>query len=107
MRSGINGVKRPPFFSLWVEKSRYKIPSKYIRKLLPVFNWNKYGCTIFLKFQIVENEISPHLKALPGYFLCIFSSRTCLKKPVFCKRDLLRFKVPARLYWDLLTSRRY
>jgi hypothetical protein len=45
-----------------VEKSRYKIPSKYIRKLLPVFNWNKYGCTIFLKIQIVENEISPHLK---------------------------------------------
>jgi len=36
-------------------------------------------------------------KALPGFFLCIFS---CLKKPVFSKRDLVRWKVPARLYWD-------
>jgi hypothetical protein len=43
-------------------------------------------------------------KALPGFFLCIFSSFTCLKKLVFSKRDLLRWKVPARLYWDLLTS---
>jgi len=34
-------------------------------------------------------------KALPGFFLCIFS---CLKKPVFSKRDLLPEKVPARLY---------
>jgi len=34
-------------------------------------------------------------KALPGFFLCIFSSLTCLKKPVFSKRDLLRRKVPA------------
>jgi hypothetical protein len=42
-------------------------------------------------------------KALPGFFLCIFSSLTCLKKHVFSKRDLLRWKVPARLYWDLLT----
>jgi hypothetical protein len=39
-------------------------------------------------------------KALPGFFLCIFSSLTCLKKPVFSKRDLLRWKVPARLNWD-------
>jgi hypothetical protein len=37
--------------------------------------------------------------------LCIFSSLTCLKKkPVLSKRDLLRWKVPARLYKDLLTS---
>jgi hypothetical protein len=28
-------------------------------------------------------------KALPGFFLCIFSSLTCLNKPVFSKRDLL------------------
>jgi hypothetical protein len=46
-------------------------------------------------------------KALLGFFLCIFSSLTCLKKPVFSKRDLLRWKVTARLYWDLLSSGRY
>ncbi len=46
-------------------------------------------------------------KALLGFFLCIFSSLTCLKKPVFSKRDLLRCKVTARLYWDLLTNGRY
>jgi hypothetical protein len=48
-------------------------------------------------------------KALPGFFLWIFSSSlTCLKKPVFTKRDVLRWKVPARLlYWDLLASGRY
>jgi hypothetical protein len=43
-------------------------------------------------------------KALPAFFLCIFSSLTCLKKPVFSKQDLLRWKVPAMLYWDFLTS---
>ncbi len=46
-------------------------------------------------------------KALLGSLLCIFSSLTCHKKPVFSKPDLLWWKVPARLYWDLLTSRRY
>jgi hypothetical protein len=46
-------------------------------------------------------------KALPGFFLCIFSFLTCLKKPVFSKLDLLWWEVPARLYWDLLTSGRY
>jgi hypothetical protein len=30
----------------------------------------------------------PIPKALPGFFLCIFSSITCLKKPVLSKRDL-------------------
>jgi hypothetical protein len=43
-------------------------------------------------------------KALLGIFLCIFVSLTCLKKPVSSKRDLLRWKVTARLYRDLLTS---
>jgi hypothetical protein len=33
-------------------------------------------------------------KALPGFFLRIFSSLTSLKNPVFSKRDLLRWKVP-------------
>jgi hypothetical protein len=45
-------------------------------------------------------------KALPGFFLCIFGSLTLLKKPVFNKLDLLWWKIPARLYWDLLTSGR-
>jgi hypothetical protein len=36
-------------------------------------------------------------KALPGFFLCIFSSLTCLKKPVFSKRELMQWKVPASL----------
>jgi hypothetical protein len=36
-------------------------------------------------------------KALPGFFICIFSCLTCLKKPVFIKQHLLRWKVPARL----------
>jgi hypothetical protein len=43
-------------------------------------------------------------KALPGFFLCVFSSITCLKKPVFSKWDLLWWKVPATLYWELTTS---
>jgi hypothetical protein len=37
-------------------------------------------------------------KALPWFFLCILSSLACLEKPVFSKRDLLRWKVPAMLY---------
>ncbi len=37
-------------------------------------------------------------KAVPGFFLCILSSVTCLKKPIFSKRDLLlQWKVPASL----------
>jgi len=36
-------------------------------------------------------------EARPGFFLCIFSSLTCLKKSVFSKRDLLQWKVPASL----------
>ncbi len=46
-------------------------------------------------------------KALPGFFLCIFSSLTCAKKPGFSKGDLLQWKVPSKLYWNLLTSGRY
>jgi len=75
-------VKRPPFFSWWVEKSRYKIPCNYIRKLLPVFNWNKYGCTIFLKFQIVQNEISTHLKHCLG-FSFVFSAPAAAWRNLF------------------------
>jgi hypothetical protein len=43
-----------------------------------------------------HGKLSSH-KALPGFFLCIFSSLTCLKKPVFSKRDLLSWKVLASL----------
>jgi hypothetical protein len=43
-------------------------------------------------------------KALPG--ISFVFSATCIKKPVFSKRDLLSWKVPTRLYWDLLTDRR-
>jgi hypothetical protein len=39
----------------------------------------------------------PFRKALPGFFLCIFSSLTYLKKLVFSKPDLLRWKVSASL----------
>jgi hypothetical protein len=39
----------------------------------------------------------PFHKALPGFFLCIFSSLTCLKKLVFSKLDLLQWKVTASL----------
>jgi hypothetical protein len=46
-------------------------------------------------------------KALPGFFLCIFSSLAYLKKPVFSKRDLLWVESTRRLYWDRLTSGRY
>jgi len=45
-------------------------------------------------------------KALLGFFLCIFISSACLKKPVFIKQDLPRWKVIARLYRILLTSGR-
>jgi hypothetical protein len=46
-------------------------------------------------------------KALPEFFLCIFSFITCLKKPVFSKGDLLQWKVLARLYSALLTRGSY
>jgi len=51
-------------------------------------------------------SLGPYIprKAVPGFLLCIFSSLACLKKHVFSKGDLMRWKVPARLYWDLLTS---
>jgi hypothetical protein len=60
-----------------------------------------------LAFREVRHRVLQVRKALPGIFLCIFSSLTCLKIPVFSKPDLLRWKVPARLYWDILTSWRY
>jgi hypothetical protein len=45
-------------------------------------------------------------KALPRFFLCIFSSLTCLN---FCFQQVgsSAVEVPARLYWDLPTSGRY
>ncbi len=41
----------------------------------------------------LSSLISLPLKAPPGFFLCIFSSLTCLKKPVFSKWNLLWWKV--------------
>jgi hypothetical protein len=48
-------------------------------------------------------------KALPGFFFCILSSLTCCMKEhvSLASGGLLRWKVPARLYWDLLTRGRY
>jgi hypothetical protein len=53
-----------------------------------------------LKNQITKSSNFISRKALPGFFLPTSSSLTCRKKPVFSKRDLLRWKVPAMLYWD-------
>jgi hypothetical protein len=55
-----------------------------------------------LKFTNSINHIErmghlAHSKVLRGFFLCIFSSLTCLKKTVFSKPDLLQWKVPASL----------
>jgi hypothetical protein len=72
--------------------------------------WVKY---IFVKGAIGSQSFNPKpfrytlqfftpCKALPGFFLCIFSFLTCPKKPVFSKRDLLWWKVPAgwtRIFW--------
>ncbi len=64
--------------------------------------------TVWFKGPKALTAVPPLLrKALPGIFLCIFSSLTCLKKPVFSKMDLLRWKARARLNSDLLTSGRY
>jgi hypothetical protein len=55
----------------------------------------------------LSSLISLPLKHRLDFFLCIFSSLTCLKKPVFSKWDLLRWKALAKLDWDLVTSGRY
>jgi hypothetical protein len=46
----------------------------------------------------------PMRKSTVWIFPLYFPLPYCLKKPVFNNGDLLRWKVPARLYWDLLTS---
>jgi hypothetical protein len=80
--------------------------------LANVFPNKEYKTKIFLFLTFIQNftpEKRPiHIyKALLGFFFCIFSSLICLKKLVFSKGDLLQWKVPARLYWDLWTSGRY
>ncbi len=42
-------------------------------------------------------HVFPRITLLPGFFLCIFSSLTCLKEPVFSKLDLLWWKIPTSL----------
>jgi hypothetical protein len=66
---------------------------------------NSKPLTLFMVTSMLE--LITRRKVLPEFFLCIFSSLTYLKKDVFSKRDLLRWKVPARLYWDFLTSGGY
>ncbi len=56
----------------------------YIYTELFLHKWN-----VFIQFYTFTYKSKVIRKALPGLFLCIFSSRTCLKKPVFSKRDLL------------------
>jgi hypothetical protein len=51
----------------------------------------------FSDFDLFSKPILHIRKALRGFFICIFSSLTCLKKPVFSKWDLLCWKVPASL----------
>jgi len=46
-----------------------------------------------------------YVKAPPGFFLSIFSSLTCPKKPVFSKHDLLWWKVPASQLLFLKTEK--
>jgi hypothetical protein len=75
--------------------------------ILQMFQLDKRFASCFTLGKAQRWGTFPIRKALPGFFLCIFSSLTCLKKPVLSKRDLLRWKVPARLYWDPLTSERY
>ncbi len=75
--------KEPNWVSSWIRTLSIKrVPSAKPSNPGRASNWVPY----------------PIHKALPGFFLCIFSSLTCLKKPVFSKPDLLRWwKVPARL----------
>jgi hypothetical protein len=54
-----------------------------------------YLCQWMLELNHLLQHISAKVgaqcrcKALPGFFLCIFSSLACLKKSDFSKRDLL------------------
>ncbi len=60
--------------------------------------WRMIVSHWFIQISIDHNKgWFQRLKALSGFFLCIFSPLTYLKKPVFSKRDLLRWKVPASL----------
>jgi hypothetical protein len=51
----------------------------------------RFGGLVHILTKVAEGEGG---KPLPGFFLCIFSSLTCLKKPVFSKGDLVWWKVP-------------
>jgi len=51
------------------------------------FSWGQdFALERILKFSIFL-IVKENSKALPRFFLCIFSSLTCLKKPVFSKWD--------------------
>jgi hypothetical protein len=63
----------------------------------PVVSSSRLALSQYSQNSPVLNPYPTH-KALPGFFLCIFSSLTYLKKLVFNKGDLPCPKVPARLY---------
>jgi hypothetical protein len=56
-------------------------------------------------YPVIMRGPVPESKALPGFFLCIFSSLTCMKEPVFSKRIFCNGRYQPG--WDLLTSRKY
>jgi len=66
-------------------KDSFEVDNGLIFALYPHIKEHIYLSTFFFR-----------RKALPGFF----SSLTCLKKPVFSKGGLPRWKVPARLYWE-------
>ncbi len=103
---GIFPILTVCWFEVWKVKL-FQRPTSFVFRKEPIMD--KVTCeravkalTLFMVTRMIE--LITRQKALPEFFLCIFSSLTSLKKPVFSKRDLLRWKVPARLYWDFLTS---
>jgi len=61
-----------------------------------------FGAVLLLRHYTI------HINHFLDFSFVIFSSISCLKKPVFSLWDLLWWKAPARrLYWDLLTSKWY
>ncbi len=84
----------------WCLKKVFIQPPQYSSRLVLVGKHiHKYSRYQNLNMHIQDRIQIPfqRVKALPGFFLCISSSLTCLKKPVFNNWDLLRWKVPARL----------
>jgi len=78
------------FFSvIGVHVTKYIFTSAGLRGV-----WKKPMPLLLL---LLPGRCSIFVKHCLDFFLCIFSSLTCLKKPVFIKLDLLWWKLPARL----------